>query len=111
MEAFAATLEELHDADLLLHVVDASSPRMEEQMGAVKGILERLHLEDIPHLLVLNKSDRLDPQVATASAKKLKGIAISALDTQTLPPLLEKMEGVIWPRFSSPSISTGCPPR
>lgn len=107
MEAFAATLEELHDADLLLHVVDASSPRMEEQMGAVEGILEKLHLEGIPHLLVLNKSDRIDPQVATALTIKLKGIAISAINTQTLPPLLKRIEGIIWPRFSNPSISTG----
>jgi len=109
MEAFAATLEELHDADLLLHVVDASSPRMEEQMGAVEGILEKLHLGDIPQLLVLNKSD-LDPQGATAMANKQKGVAISAIDTETLPPLLKKIEGIIWPRFSSPSISTGSHP-
>jgi GTP-binding protein HflX len=107
MEAFAATLEELHDADLLLHVVDASSPRMEEQMGAVEDILKRLNLKDIPHLLVLNKSDRLDPQVAAASADAFKGVAISAIDTRTLPPLLEKMEGIIWPHLSSPSISIG----
>lgn len=105
MEAFAATLEELHDADLLLHVVDASSPRMEEQMGAVKSILAKLHLSEIPHLLVLNKIDRLDPKVAVDLAGKLKGIAISALDTQTLPALLKKIETIIWPRFSSPSIS------
>ena len=110
MEAFAATLEELHDADLLLHVVDASSPRMEAQMRAVENILVRLHLKEIPHLLVLNKSDRLDPQTAAVSAGALKGIAISALDTQTLPALLEKIEKIIWPRFSSPSISKGCHP-
>jgi GTP-binding protein HflX len=110
VEAFAATLEELHDADLLLHVVDASSPRKEEQMRAVENILARLHLKEIPHLLVLNKSDRLDPQVAAASAGALKGIAISALDTKTLPALLEKIEKIIWPRFSNPSISKGCHP-
>ena len=111
MEAFAATLEELHDADLLLHVVDASSPRLEEQMEAVEGILKRLNLKDIPLLLVLNKSDRLDPQAAIASADALKGVAISALDTRTLPPLLENIEKIIWPHLSSPSISTGYRPR
>ena len=69
MEAFAATLEELHDADLLLHVVDASSPRMEEQIKAVEGILDRLGLNRIPSLLVLNKCDRLDSQEAANLSK------------------------------------------
>ena len=54
--------------------------------------------------------DRLDPQTASAAAEQLKGIAISALDTQTLPALLEKIEKIIWPRFSNPSISKGCHP-
>ena len=79
-------------------------------MGAVECILAWILLNETPHLLVLNKSDRLDPQMAAASAGKLKGIAISALDTQTLPALLEKVEKIIWPRFSSPSISTECRP-
>ena len=110
MEAFAATLEELHDADLLLHVVDTSSPRMEEQMEAVENILGKLNLKDIPQLLVLNKMDCVEPQVAAVSADALKGVAISAIDTRTLPPLLEKIEEIIWPRFSSPSISAGYHP-
>lgn len=104
MEAFAATLEELHDADLLLHMVDASSPRMEEQIKAVEGILERLNLNRIPTLLVLNKSDRLDPIEAAVLSKKWRGIAISALAPHTFSDLLHQMESAIWPRFSTPSI-------
>jgi len=61
MEAFAATLEELNDADLLLHVVDAGSPRMEDQIETVEGILRRLDLDRIPVVRVLNKIDLLDP--------------------------------------------------
>jgi len=110
MEAFAATLEELHDADLLLHVVDASSPRMEEQIKAVERVLGRLSLEDIPALLVLNKCDRVDEQESVALSKKLKGLAISALDPHTLSGLLAEMERIIWPRFSIPPISTGSRP-
>ena len=102
MEAFAATLEELHDATLLLHVVDASSPRMEEQIEVVEGILDKLNLRYIPALLVLNKSDRLDPQKIAVLQEKYKGIAISALDPQTLPGLLDQMKHIIWPRFSIP---------
>lgn len=96
MEAFAATLEELRDADLLLHVVDMCSPRMEEQIAAVEAILRQLDLHRIPTLLVLNKSDRLDPEEAAALARSLDGVAISALNRKTLHPLFEKMESFLW---------------
>jgi GTP-binding protein HflX len=105
IEAFASTLEELHDANLLLHVVDASSPRMEEQIRAVEETLERLNLMGIPTILVLNKSDRLTPMEAAALAKKLNGIAISALDPQTFSGLLDQVERLIWPCFSTPLTS------
>jgi GTP-binding protein HflX len=96
MEAFAATLEELHDADLLLHVVDASSPRMEEQMEAVDEILSKLDLGQIPRLRVLNKIDRLDPLQAAVLEKAFKGILISALNRRTFSDLLGEMERLIW---------------
>lgn len=60
MEAFQATLEELAEADLLLHVADASHPELEMQVKAVETILENLKLHEIPRLLVLNKVDRLE---------------------------------------------------
>jgi GTP-binding protein HflX len=110
MKAFAATLEELHDADLLLHVVDASSPRAEEQIKAVEGILERLDLKMIPTLLVLNKSDRLTRSEAVALSRKWQGIALSALNPKTFSGLVDQMERIIWPRFSNPSISVECHP-
>lgn len=96
MEAFAATLEELYDADLLLHLVDASSPRMEEQMRDVERILEMLDLEKIPTLIVLNKCDRLDVQEAVSLSKRWHGVAISAIDRKTLFPLLSRIEKTIW---------------
>jgi len=105
MKAFAATLEELQDADLLLHVVDASSPRMEEQIKTVEGVLEKLGLRMIPTLLVLNKIDRVHPEETQALARAYKGIAISALDPRTFRPLLERMERLIWSRASSPERS------
>src|SRR5690606_27218490 len=58
--AFSATLEELEDADLILHVVDISNPRFEEQIGAVERILTELELDRIPRLLVFNKTDLVD---------------------------------------------------
>ncbi|MCJ7594403.1 MAG: GTPase HflX [Desulfobacterales bacterium] len=107
MEAFAATLEELQDADLMLHVVDASSPRMEAQIEAVKGILRKLHLDRFPTLLVLNKCDRLHPGEAASLSAAFEGIPISAMNPRTFSPLLREMERSIWPGSSSPSISSG----
>ncbi|MFH1349802.1 MAG: GTPase HflX [Pseudomonadota bacterium] len=105
MKAFAATLEELQEADLLLHVVDASSPRMEEQIKTVEVILEKLNLKEIPTLLLLNKGDLLDPGKASGLAKNLGGIALSALAPHTFSGLIEQIERLIWPSLSSPAIS------
>ncbi len=106
MDAFAATLEELYDADLLLHVVDASSPRMEEQMETVERVLGKLDLDRIPALIVLNKADLLEPGKAEAMAESMRGVAISAIAPQTFPDLLARIERVIWLSSSSPEISS-----
>jgi len=106
MEAFAATLEELQDADLLLHVVDASSPRMEDQITIVEEILRKLQLDRIPVVLVLNKTDRLDSLQTAGLSKSLKGVPVSALNPKTFAGLLQEMEHLIWPRSSTPLIST-----
>jgi GTP-binding protein HflX len=60
MAAFKATLEELENADLLLHVIDISNPRYRDQINAVESILSELRLDDIPTIRVLNKMDRPD---------------------------------------------------
>lgn len=61
MEAFRATLEELEDASLLLHVADAAHPELERQSRAVENILLELGLADRPRILILNKMDLLPP--------------------------------------------------
>jgi GTP-binding protein HflX len=61
VDAFEATLREAVDADLLLHVVDASNPRFPEQMAQVRRVLEEIGAEQVPQLLVFNKLDALDP--------------------------------------------------
>src|SRR2546425_13029558 len=58
--AFRATLEELQDADLLLHVVDASHPAIDEHMRAVDELLGELQVADRPTLLAFNKMDRVE---------------------------------------------------
>ena len=96
VNAFRATLEELSDADLLLHVADASSPQFERQIAAVDRILEDLALGDIPRLLVLNKCDRLDPDEARYLAVRHGSVPISALRPGTLEPLVERIQEILW---------------
>ncbi len=59
IEAFKATLEEVQEADIILHVVDASDPKWLEKIGTVNGILKKLNLEGVKQILVFNKIDRL----------------------------------------------------
>jgi len=61
VEAFEATLQEAADADLLLHVVDASSPVLQEQRDEVERVLAEIGAADLPQVLVFNKLDRMDP--------------------------------------------------
>ncbi|OEU46007.1 MAG: GTPase HflX [Desulfobacterales bacterium S7086C20] len=92
MSAFRATLEELEDADLLIHVIDINNPRFPRQIESVEQILEELHLEHIPVLRVLNKQDLLDSVTAKNLAQKWGGLPISANDKDSLDPLLDSIE-------------------
>jgi GTP-binding protein HflX len=92
LEAFKATLEELEDADLLIHVVDLSNPRFIEQMAAVADILGSLDLQDKPTLMVFNKKDLVDPSLAALQCRLHRGVAIAAVDSGTLPPLIARLE-------------------
>jgi len=92
MGAFRATLEELHDADLLLHVADISSPALERQANVVERILADLGLEDVPRVLVLNKADRVMSAQASSLSARLGGIAVSAIRPDSLIPLLAVVE-------------------
>jgi GTP-binding protein HflX len=94
--AFRATLEELHDADLLLHVVDAADPRMDDRAGAVEAILRDLGLADKPRLLVLNKIDRLAPGQGEALAHLRDGVAVSAAEKRGLEELLRRCDRILW---------------
>ncbi|MDJ0819342.1 MAG: GTPase HflX [Desulfobacterales bacterium] len=95
MVAFRATLEELENADLLLHVIDISNPRYEAQIQSVERILADLKLEKTRVVRVLNKADRVDPQTGMRLSRQLKGISLSARSKATLMPLIEEMEKII----------------
>ncbi len=93
--AFRATLEELHDADLLLHVVDASDARREQQLAAVEDVLDGLGLHDTPRLVVLNKMDQRDDDGAGEAARR-GGVCVSARTGAGLPALVERMRAALW---------------
>ncbi len=95
MVAFRATLEELENADLLLHVIDLSNPRFENQIQSVDKILEELNLERIPILCVLNKQDLVPEEMVEKYCRQYKAIPISATTASTLTPMIEKMESII----------------
>ncbi|HSS77980.1 MAG TPA: GTPase HflX [Thermoanaerobaculia bacterium] len=91
--AFRATLEELADADLLLHVVDAADPRLEQKVEAVQRILTELHLDEVPRLVVLNKTDLLPPHEAEALGRRFAGVPVSAAKRHGLADLIHAAEG------------------
>lgn len=95
VEAFAATLQEARDADLLLHVVDASNPAHLEQIQEVQRVLAEIGAQDIPQILVFNKLDMIEPErrpLHISDAMELEGrtvprIFLSALSGEGLVPL------------------------
>ena len=95
MEAFSATLEELQDADVLLHVIDISSPQFEEQMAAVDRTLAGLELSAKPTLIVFNKKDLVDLEFAERQVRKHRGITVSALNPRTLDPLILALQDYV----------------
>jgi len=106
MGAFKATLEELRDADLFLHLVDWSNPRFEEQISQVEEILDELQLSEKPRLVVFNKSDLMPAlkkkdllafMKARQAARKFGAITLSAKNTASITPLLDELEKRFWP--------------
>lgn len=93
--AFRATLEEIADSDLLVHVVDGSNPNAVSQIGSVGKILNELGYGEIPELLVINKADRIggDDLIALSRAvspdAEKEIVAVSALNQATLRPMVE----------------------
>jgi GTP-binding protein HflX len=90
-EAFAATLEELQEASLLLHVIDLTSPYWEQQAMAVEGILGELALDDHPLIKVYNKLDQFEGDPPT------DGVAVSALRGANLDLLRQSIESALFP--------------
>ncbi len=95
VEAFAATLEELKDADLLLHVIDISNPQFEEHMAAVDRTLAKLELDGKPTIIVFNKIDLVPLDYLEGRLRRYKGVGISALNPRTMEPLIDAMQDYV----------------
>ncbi|HHO49202.1 MAG TPA: GTPase HflX, partial [Desulfobacteraceae bacterium] len=94
LKAFESTLEELHEADLLVHVIDVANPSHAEQMEVVDNLLRKLGLDAIPCLRVFNKIDLLDEK-NRKRLEGLDGVPVSALDENTLGPFLERAQAML----------------
>jgi GTP-binding protein HflX len=98
-QAFSATLEEIGDADLLLHVVDATDPDSDQQIATVEKILEELEAGDVHRFMVFNKSDMLPPeQRLEPEALPAGHFQISALDRRSTRRLMDAIEYHLWVR-------------
>jgi GTP-binding protein HflX len=101
VEAFKATLEEVVQADLLLHIVDASHPQAEEQMQSVNTVLREIGADGKPTLMVFNKTDRLNGSRETLN-RLLElhpgGVAVSAQTGDGLPALLAELGAQLRPK-------------
>lgn len=97
MAAFRTTFEELHEADLLLHIVDAGSHDLNEKMKTVSETIRSLELDDRPMLTVFNKIDVCNPLEVEGLVRQFDGVAVCALDRGTFTPLLKAMEDLLWP--------------
>jgi GTP-binding protein HflX len=90
--AFRATFEEAADADLLLHVVDASDPAKDDHIGTTLKVLEDLDLEGVPRVLVYNKADLLeDIQRMSIARANPEAVLVSATDRESLRPLVDRI--------------------
>jgi GTP-binding protein HflX len=93
--AFRSTLEELTDANLLLHVIDAATPDPERRIEAVREVLDQIGVTETPELLVFNQIDRLTSDATHALIARHGGVAISALKGTGLPELLATVEDLL----------------
>jgi len=96
VNAFQATLEELTEADLLLHVFDGSDPDHERHIKAVETVLDTLQVKSTSRLLVMNKCDRLNPEEIAANAARLGALPISAMSRGGVPELLNACAEELW---------------
>ncbi len=104
--AFHATLEELREADVFLHVVDASQEGIEQRMAAVHKVLSNMGLRERPEILVFNKIDALPPGEGALIAAQYGGVAVSAAQQIGFESVLERAEFELFDSQANPVVLT-----
>lgn len=102
--AFRATFDELHESNLLIHLVDISNPFFQEHIETVEKILFELELDHIPRLLVFNKEDKVGREEAKAVCQKYGALSVSALFPESLDKLFRAIEKKFWEENDSTTI-------
>jgi len=93
VEAFKSTLEEVREADLIVHVVDGADEAPWEQIAAVRGVLAELNAADTPELLVVNKADIADPETVAELLRREPGaVLVSVVSGEGVPALEAAIE-------------------
>ena len=92
LNAFRATLEELGESSLLIHVADISDPLLDEKIESVEKILLETGYELIPRITILNKADRVNKEIAYNISKRYNAAVISAKDKNTTGAFFELLE-------------------
>ena len=95
LKAFKATLEELHEADVLVQVIDLGNPRFVDHIQVVDSLLRELGLADLPCLKVFNKIDLVTAEEVSEQLRHYDGVAISAIDASTFAPFLERVQSLV----------------
>src|SRR6478735_208171 len=90
--AFRATFEEAQDANLLLELVDAADEEEETHRKETEKLIDELGLLDVPRLRVYNKADRISPEKAEELGREENTLVVSALDFESLRPLIHEFE-------------------
>jgi GTP-binding protein HflX len=93
VEAFRSTLEEVAEADLVLHVVDGADGDPEAQLAAVREVFTDIGAGDVPEIVVINKADAADPQVLDRLCRREpRSVVVSARTGRGMPALLELID-------------------
>lgn len=110
LSAFRATLEEISESRLLIHLVDASNTRFMQQIESVERILRELQLLQIPTVMALNKADLVDKETMRAVLRQVTqegnrdAVVVSATDARSLGPLLERAGALLARDLTGPSL-------
>ena len=96
VHAFRSTLDEATEADVILHVADASSPELETHLETVDETLRALGAADTPRMLVFNKRDAAPPELVETLLERYGGVAVSAVTREGLTTLVLELERVLF---------------